>query len=153
MVGALLDAGGRVNEEFSVQFGGLEFVATPLLIATFRRDTAMLEYVLEKGADPNQGDSYKITPLSWAVLNNHTAAVKPLVAKGARIDDVDSKGMTALLYAASVDYGDTAIVQALLAAGADRDAKDKQGRTARELAEAYGHSAIAEALGGNAPGR
>ncbi|MBI1322717.1 hypothetical protein GC170_05980 [bacterium] len=153
MVGALLDAGGRVNEGFSVQFGGLEFVATPLLIATFRRDTAMLEYLLEKGADPNLGDAYKIAPLSWAVLNNHAAAVKPLVAKGARIDDVDSKGMTPLLYAASVDYGDTAIVKALLAAGADRDAKDKQGRTARELAEAYGHASIAEALGGKAPGR
>ncbi len=61
--------------------------------------------------------------------------------------------MTPLLYAASIDYGDTAMVEALLAAGADRNAKDERGRTARELAEAYGHTSIAKALSGKVPDR
>ena len=121
--------------------------------ATMRRDTAMVEYLLEKGADPNVVDDDKITPLGWAALNNHAAAVKPLVAKGARVNHVDAKGMTPLLYAASIDYGDTATVRALLAAGADREAKDEHGRTARELAETYGHTSIAKVLGGKVPDR
>ncbi len=150
MVRLLLDAGARVNE--AMRPLGL-FWTNPLLSATVRRDTAMVEYLLERGADPNAGDDDKVTPLGWAALGNHVAAVKVLVAKGAKIDHMDAKGMTPLLYAASIDYGDTAAVRALLAAGADRDAKDEKGRTARELAEAYGHTSIAEALGGKAPGR
>ncbi|MBX9584535.1 MAG: ankyrin repeat domain-containing protein [Gemmataceae bacterium] len=150
MVRLLLDAGARVDE--AMRPLGL-FWTNPLLSATVRRDTAMVEYLLERGADPNLGDDDKVTPVGWAALGNHAAAVKALVAKGARVDHVDAKGMTPLLYAASIDYGDTATVQALLAAGADRDAKDERGRTARELAEAYGHTSIAKVLGGKVPDR
>lgn len=153
MVRLLLDGGGRINEGMRMEVGGVEFWITPLLTATLRRDTAMVEYLLEKGADPNVGDGDKITPLGWAALNNHAAAVKPLVAKGGKVNHVDAKGMTPLLYAASIDYGDTAVVEALLAAGADRGAKDERGRTARELAEAYGHTSIAKVLGGKVPDR
>ena len=98
MVRLLLDRGGRVNEGIRMQVGGVEFLFTPLLNATSRRDTAMVEYLLEKGADPNVGDGDKITPLGWAALGNHAAAVKPLVAKGARVDHVDEKGMTPFVY-------------------------------------------------------
>ena len=61
--------------------------------------------------------------------------------------------MTPLLYAASIDYGDTAVVESLLAAGADRNVKDKNGRTALELARAYQHTAIANVLAGKAQAR
>ena len=56
--------------------------------------------------------------------------------------------MSPLLYAASVDGGDTAVVEVLLAAGADRTAKDANGRTALELAESYRHAPIVAVLAG-----
>jgi ankyrin repeat protein len=48
--------------------------------------------------------------------------------------------MTPLLYAASVDFGDTAVLEKLLAAGADLKAKNKQGQTALDLARSYNHA-------------
>jgi ankyrin repeat protein len=54
--------------------------------------------------------------------------------------------MTPLLYAASVDFGDTAVIEKLVAAGADLKAKNKQGQTALELATSYNHKAMASLL-------
>ena len=63
-----------------------------------------------------------------------------LLARGAQVDHVDKHGMTPLLYAASIDFGDTAVMEKLIAAGADLKAKDKQGLTALDLAKKYNHS-------------
>ena len=147
---ALMDAGARVDDQMRV-FG--ETWVSPLLFATFRDDTAMMEYLLEKGADPNMEHADKLTPLHRAAITNQAQAARVLIANGAKVNHVDDLGMTPLLYAASIDYGDTAVVESLLAAGADRNVKDKQGRTALELARAYQHTAIANVLAGKAQAR
>jgi ankyrin repeat protein len=146
----LIDAGAHVGDKMLVF--GLTWV-NPLAIATSRGDTAMMEFLIEKRADLNWEDGDKITPLGWAVLANHAPAVKLLIAKGAKVNHVDKLGMTPLLYAASIDYGDTAVVEALLAGGADPNAKDEEGRTALELAKAYQHTAITKVLSDRGPDR
>jgi ankyrin repeat protein len=60
--------------------------------------------------------------------------------------------MTPLLYAASIDYGDTAVLEQLLAAGADVSAKNKEGLTALDLARNYSHQRIADLLAKKATG-
>ena len=54
--------------------------------------------------------------------------------------------MTPLLYAASIDYGNTAMLETLVAAGADTSAKSREGLTAFDLAKTYHHEALAKVL-------
>jgi ankyrin repeat protein len=69
------------------------------------------------------------------------------------VNHVDKFGMTPLLYAASIDFGDTAMMEKLIAAGADLMAKNKQGLTALDLARNYNHARMAAPLAGKAPRR
>lgn len=138
---ALIDAGADIERRMLV-LGMLP--TTPLLAATMRGDNAMVAYLIERKANPNAGELG--TPLGRAVVNNQLETVKLLLAKGANVNLVDSLGLTALHYAASVPYDESAIVEALLAAGANDQATDKQGRTALEMARAYQHPAVAKAL-------
>jgi ankyrin repeat protein len=61
--------------------------------------------------------------------------------------------MTPLLYAASIDFGDTEMIEKLIAAGADLKAKNKQGLTAVDLARSYNHSTMASLLTSKAAAR
>ena len=54
--------------------------------------------------------------------------------------------MTPLLYAASIDFGDSSMIDLLLKAGARRDARSKEGATALELARKYGHTHLVASL-------
>jgi len=145
MVEALTNAGGTVNTRAQVL--GV-FYATPLLYATFLDDAPMVTLLLKKGADPNEVDSDGVSTLSSSVISNHPDITRMLIRAGAQVNRVDPLGMTPLLYAASIDFGDTAAIEALMTAGADIRQKDKQGRTALELAEVYKHSVAANLLRG-----
>ena len=59
---------------------------------------------------------------------------------------VDKLGMTPLLYAASIDFGDTEVLEALIDSGADWKTKNSQGLTALDLAVKYKHTAPAKLL-------
>jgi ankyrin repeat protein len=85
-------------------------------------------------------DGNGITMLSRAVLNNEVEMARMLIERGANLNSVDKMGMTPLLWAATMDFGDTAMSELLLKAGARRDATSKEGLTALELARQYGHS-------------
>ena len=89
------------------------------------------------------GEALKISAFS-----NRTAAAAVLLSAGADVNYVDKEGMTALLYAASVDFGTTDMVQTLLKHGADIRARTKEGLTAVEVAKKYGHHQIEAALQG-----
>jgi ankyrin repeat protein len=149
---ALLDAGAPIDALTMVV---TTIPTTPIMAATLRGDTAMVEYLIGRGAEVNPSpDASPIgTPLGRAVVNNHSHLVKLLLAKGAKVNQVDGLGMTALHYAATVDFADPTNTQLLLAAGADPKAKDKQGHTAWELAKEYKHGVVEEVLNSKTPGR
>jgi ankyrin repeat protein len=60
-----------------------------------------------------------------------------LVGRGADVNHVDKKGMTPLLYAASIDFGNSAIIDLLVKSGARLDARTAEGLTALDLARKY----------------
>ena len=72
--------------------------------------------------------------------------LQALIAHGAKVNFVDKLGMTPLLYAASLDCGDTAVIEKLIAAGADLGAKSKEGLTALDLAQKYHHPKMTSLL-------
>jgi len=64
------------------------------------------------------------------------------IARGANVNVVDKLGMTPLLWAANVDFGDTAMIELLLKSGAKTDVRNKDGLTPLELARKYGHTTL-----------
>jgi ankyrin repeat protein len=144
--GLLLDCGADVNRWMLVL--GL-LPTSPLIEAVLTDNAALAALLLRRGADPNApAPDEKVSPLAFAALGNHAALIPVLIAAGAKADPVDSHGMTPLLYAASMDFGDTAVVDALLAAGADRAARTRDGQSPLDRARKYGHAAIAARLAG-----
>lgn len=99
----LLAAGVDVNSANA--YGG-----TALAFATDKGHTAVVELLLERGADPNVKDRfYKSTPLGWAVQKGHAGIVKALLAKGA-------EGEAEALIGAAGE-GNAAIVKVVLERG------------------------------------
>ncbi len=147
---ALVEAGAKPDQKMKL-LG--QFVSTPLLIAASNDDAVMVEFLIGKGANPNDVDADGLTALDWATLTNHAGTVQSLLAGGAKVNHVDNFGMTPLLYAASVDFGDTAVLEKLIAAGADLKARNKQGQTALELARSYNHAKAASLLSGKIASR
>jgi hypothetical protein len=109
--------------------------------AARQSDVAVMQVLLEAGADVNLATARGMTPLMFVV--NRTGgfrgigdalgepdvatAVALCLQHGARVDAVDDTGQTALHYAAASAGED--VVRLLAARGADLFAKDKQGRT------------------------
>jgi ankyrin repeat protein len=139
----LVDAGATIDHRMKI-LG--TFMATPMNAATFLETPAMAEYLISKGGDPNEVDGDKISLLAWATISNRLNTVQMLLAHGARLDAVDRFGMTPLLYAASINHGDTSVIEKLISAGADTAAKTKEGLTALELAKRYNHENMAKVL-------
>ena len=62
------------------------------------------------------------------------------------INASDDAGFTPLMYAATINFGDTATLSALLAAGADRTIKNRSGQTPLQQARHLGHTRLARVL-------
>ena len=93
---------------------------------------ALVETLLDKGANPNIIGNDNKTPLHRAVNGGQHAIAETLLAYGADPNRKDRTGTTALHCAAS--KGHNAMVEALLAKGADPNLKDMDGLTAVQFA-------------------
>ena len=143
-VALLLERGAKLPRRVSL-LGG-EFPVSPLELAIFQRDLTMVGFLIGRGVDVNELTELGVSPLTQATLTNDVAVVKALIAAGADVNLVDQGGETALMHAATVDYGDSAVIDVLLAAGARRDVTSPDKRTALELARQYGHADHARKL-------
>ncbi|KAH7303432.1 hypothetical protein B0I35DRAFT_446768 [Stachybotrys elegans] len=93
----------------------------PLWQAASNGHAAVIELLLEHGAEPMITDSTGVTPLSQAAANGHEAVVQLLLEKGLfDLDFMDHEGGTALGQAAA--NGHEAVVKLLLEEGADVNA-------------------------------
>jgi ankyrin repeat protein len=145
IAGALLDAGARLGD--GMKLVG-RVVVSPLMYAVSAGESAIVELLISRGANANEVDGDRISVLEWAAISNRLSVAKVLLPRGGKVNHVDNFGMTPVLYAASVDFGDTAMAERLIAAGADLKAKNNQGLTALDLANNYHHRALANLLAG-----
>lgn len=139
----LCKAGDNANAKTMIMG---QFPSTPVLSAVAPDGAPVLKALLDCGAKADTPDDDGITALGWAAINNDIEVAKLLLARGAVVNHVDKKGMTPLMYAASIDFGDSTMVDLLLKAGASPALRSREGRTAAELARAYQHSQLLKSL-------
>jgi uncharacterized protein len=109
-------------------------------------DVEVATTLLDLGVPVEFADGNGITMLGRSVLNNEVEMARMLIARGANVNVVDKQGMTPLLWAANVDFGDTAMIELLLKSGARADARNKDGLTPLELARKHGHTTLIRVL-------
>ena len=93
--------------------------------------------LISVGAPAKLTESSGINLLHWAAIANRPAVIPLLVKAGVSINAKDDFEFTPLMYAATIDFGDTECLKALLKAGADPNIKNAEGRTALEQARLY----------------
>ncbi len=120
--------------------------ATAITGAVRLGNLAVVRKLLDMGARADEADPSGITLLDRAVLGNQVEIAQLLIARGADVNRADKIGFTALLYAASIDFGDSAMIDLLLKAGAHADARTKDGLTALDLARKYKHTHLIASL-------
>ena len=93
------------------------FGITPLSLACQNGNTAMVELLLERGADPNTVIRGGETVLMTAARTGKPGPVKALLVRGAKVDAKERRGQTALMWAAAEGHAE--VVQLLLQSLAD----------------------------------
>lgn len=112
---------------------------TALHVVTKRRDLVWLQFLLAKGADPDQKDSQGNTALMDAVRIGFSEGVQELVSSGAKVEIANDSGETPLIVA--VQAHDLVTVRTLLAGGANPLAQDHvAGLSAIDYAKRDGRS-------------
>jgi ankyrin repeat protein len=139
----LLAAGGKLDEAM-IAIGTSR--TTPMLGAYKFGDVDVAATLIDLGVPIDFADGNGITMLGRSVLNNEVEMARVLIARGANVNVVDKLGMTPLLWAANIDFGDTAMIELLLKSGAKPDARNKDGLTPLELARKSGHATLIPAL-------
>ena len=108
--------------------------------------TDVVRTLVDAGADVSGVDGTGINLLHWAAITNRASMIPILAKAGVPINAIDDFGYTPLMYAATVDEGDTDTLRALLAAGANPALENDDGRTPRQQARRLGHLDIVRAL-------
>ena len=117
---------------------------TALLIATAQQDGAMVQRLLDSGANPDVADRTGVTPLLLAIAQQDGAIAQRLLDRRANVNVADNSGTTPLLKATA--QHDAATVQRLLDAGANVDVTDRAGTTPLMVAASYDNGELLRAL-------
>uniref|UniRef100_A0A3B4ALY4 Regulatory factor X-associated ankyrin-containing protein n=1 Tax=Periophthalmus magnuspinnatus TaxID=409849 RepID=A0A3B4ALY4_9GOBI len=110
---------------------------TPLMWAAAFGEKAMVDYLLEKGADPKTIARERESALTLASSGGFADIVACLLRHGVDINSYDWNGGTPLLYAVRGNH--IKCVETLLAKGADLTIESDSGYTPMALAIAMGH--------------
>ncbi len=100
---------------------------TALHIAARHGQAAVVDLLLESGAQAEARTKSGVTPLMVAAWRGQPKIVKALLEKGVQVATADNEGQTALMYAAA--SGNADVVQLLLDHNALANAKSKRGTT------------------------
>lgn len=113
-----------------------------LFLAVTAGSTTIVDYLLQRGLDPNRVQAYGRLPLNYAALARDYAMVQCLIQAGANLNGAEAPdGNTALHYAAYM--GNLREMELLIDAGADINVQTANGATPLHLAaEHYQEQAI-----------
>lgn len=117
---------------------------TPLMWAAAFGEKAMVDFLLEKGADPKTIARERESALTLASSGGYVDIVESLLRHGVDINTYDWNGGTPLLYAVRGNH--IKCVEALLAKGADMTIESDSGYSPMALAVALGHKKIQKVL-------
>lgn len=117
---------------------------TPLMWAAAFGEKAVVDFLLEKGADPKTIARERESALTLASSGGYVDIVEALLRHGVDINTYDWNGGTPLLYAVRGNH--IKCVEALLARGADMTIESDSGYSPMALAVALGHKKIQKVL-------
>lgn len=127
----ILSSGGNINLKNE------KYLQTPLQLAVYNQNFAMVSFLLSKGAHVNSKMRNGQSALFIAAYHGDLDIIKALVKKGAVINMKDNKGSTALHRAA--EGGDKDTVKYLIEKGAHVNAVDKEMTTPLHIAAYMGN--------------
>jgi len=125
------------------RFPCAERISSPLHRAAME-SPQMVEFLLEKGANPNSRDSNGGTPLSHSVWSDSLRCMELLLQSGANPDGADSSGHTPLQRATILGRGPQ--VRLLLQSGANPNLGDRDGITPLHISAVAGYDTLTEVL-------
>ena len=121
----------NLKEKVNVQFDSERKLTPLMLVGWLNANPAVLEVLLEAGADLEVRNEHDETALMWAARNRDvTAMAEFLLARGAELEAKDRYGQTALHHASRGNNENPELTKFLLDAGADVTRRDNGGRTA-----------------------
>ncbi|MGM7637195.1 ankyrin repeat domain-containing protein [Bacillus sp. Hm123] len=115
-----------------------------LIQAVERKETAMINKLIEEGANINTQDSEGRTATMIATYNNDVETAKLLIDAGADVNIQDNMGNNPFLYAGAEGYID--ILKLTIEAGADPAITNRYGGTALIPASEHGYVNVVKEL-------
>ena len=135
-------AGDLANVKLLVSRGADASDGSALAEAITFGHTEVVRALIQAGADTGLTEGSGVNLLHWATITGRAPVIPLLVKAGVPLNDKDKAGFTPLMYAATLDYGNTAALRALLAAGADTTIRNPENRTPLEQAAYFKHTAV-----------
>ncbi|CAJ0937562.1 unnamed protein product [Ranitomeya imitator] len=117
---------------------------TPLMWAAAHGQIAVVEFLLQNGADPQVLGKGRESALSLACSKGYTDIVKMLVECGVDVNEYDWNGGTPLLYAVHGNH--VKCVKILLENGADPTIETDSGYNSMDLSVALGHRSVQQVI-------
>lgn len=118
---------------------------TPLMIASHYGHAAVVEQLLQNGAEVDEKDrQFHKTALVRAAEAGHEDTIQILLENGASVNSEASNGVKPLLFTAWAGHYNA--TRLLLENGSDVESRDAFGRTALSMAAEAGHDAVASLL-------
>ncbi|MPM20137.1 hypothetical protein SDC9_66566 [bioreactor metagenome] len=111
------------------------YLRTVLIWAAFHNNIALINWLVEKGANINHQDRNGYTALHFVTQEKRFDCAELLIDKGADLELSDNHGNTPLWTAIFNSRGENQIVKLLIKHGANPDHINNHQRTPRKLAE------------------
>ena len=133
-----------LSRMLDVNYKRATYLSTPLHNAALGDHKAVVNLLLDRGADPNRAGPFRRTPLHEAAFHGHIDIVKILLDGGGDPNRVTSYGLTCLHGA--IDWNFKEVVQILLQRGAEVDKQGAYGCTPLHWAAMYGSKEVVQTL-------